>query len=72
MKKKTNAKKLNFGKKVILLLGPGLNRRIIGGSVIDFSMADPCDTIIICTRSTVPGVCPTTKCTTVPTDACTR
>jgi hypothetical protein len=68
MKRTTQHKKLNFNKKVILLLNEQQKRSIIAGT--DTSRASECVTTI--PRTTVPRTCPSVNaCTTAPTDTCT-
>jgi hypothetical protein len=68
MKRTTQSRKLNFSRKVILLLNEQQKGRIIGGvDTIDTT----CTTST--TKTTEPRSCPSAvNCTTAPTDTCTR
>jgi hypothetical protein len=76
MKRINQSKKLNFNKKVILLLNEQQKSRILAGIVT--SLDQLCDSqaacsVDICTRTTVPRSCPSINaCTTAPTDTCTK
>lgn len=67
--KKTNAqRKLNFNKKVVLLLNDQQKQRLQGGNYSDGCPPETYTCDGICnSRTVVPNTCPSHTCTTVPT-----
>jgi hypothetical protein len=78
MKPTHQSRKLNLNKKVIVLLNETQRRMVQAGSSLDntacdTSMNPPCySEEPICPKSTVPRLCPTQGCTTIPTATCTK